>query len=146
MFGDNEAYADKFRTCARIRGFGNQILGPEFYKQEEAEPLFEKEKILSLHSLFKYYTVLEMYKIIKLRDPYSMYSLFCKSKRRDDILITSNPAPLFTYHSAYLWNTCRKASSRIDFTAPIRGIKNTLKQSLLKLQKEFGLVNDNFSF
>ena len=146
IFGDNEAYADKFRTCARVREFGSQTLGSEFYRQEEVEPLFVKEKILSLHSLYKYFTVLEMYKIIKLRDPYSMYSLFCKSRRRDDLLITSTPAPLFTYHSAHLWNTCRKTSSRIDFTEPISGIKRTLRQSLLELQKEFGLVHDKFSF
>lgn len=75
-----------------------------------------------------------------------MYSLFCKSRRRDDLLITSTPAPLFTYHSAHLWNTCRKTSSRIDFTEPISGIKRTLRQSLLELQKEFGLVHDKFSF
>ena len=73
MFGDNDAYADKFRTCARTRIFGTQVLGPQFYKLEDVEPLFVKEKILSVFSLYKYYSVFEMYKIIKLRDPYSMY-------------------------------------------------------------------------
>ena len=87
-----------------------------------------------------------MYKIIKLRDPYSMYSLFVRSTRRDDLLTTPAPAPLFTYHSAQLWNTCRKASSRIDFTTPISRIKSTLKKSLLALQNEFGLIIETFNF
>ena len=146
MFGDNDAYADKFRTCARARILGTQVLGPQFYKLEDVEPLFTKEKILSVFSLYKYYSVFEMYKIIKLRDPYSMYSLFTRSKRRDDLLITSQPAPLFTYHSAHIWNNCRKASSRIDFTEPISLVKNKLKLSLLTQQKESGPFVVNFSF
>lgn len=146
MFGDNEAYFDKFRTCARSRPYDSQILGSEFYRLEAVEPLFEKEKVLSIFSLYAYYTILEMYKIIKLRDPYAMYSLFNRSSRRDDIFITPSPSHTFIYKSAHLWNTCRKASNRIDFTVPISSIKSKLKKAFQSCQKESGLSIHNFNF
>ena len=35
MFGDNEAYKNKFMTCARSRSKEQQILGAEFYDLEQ---------------------------------------------------------------------------------------------------------------
>ena len=34
MFGDNEAYFNKFTTCVRTRPRESQKLGKEFYEQE----------------------------------------------------------------------------------------------------------------
>ena len=33
LFGDKEAYLDKFKTCARVRLFEEQKLGAEFLKE-----------------------------------------------------------------------------------------------------------------
>ena len=146
MFGDNDAYSDKFKTCVRARPYGHQILGKEFYQLEPSEPLFVKENLLTVYSLYKYHCILELFKIIKFRQPISMYSLLTRSRRRDDLIITSTPSTLFIYRASSLWNNCRKESSRLDFTTPIGTIKTNVKKSLLVTQKRYGLDYRDFSF
>ena len=41
LFGDFNAYIDKFKTCGKTRPFISQILGSYFYKKENTKPLFE---------------------------------------------------------------------------------------------------------
>ena len=55
MFGDREAYLDKFKTCARARPYENRFLGPEFYRREASKPLFNSNKLLTVHNLYKYH-------------------------------------------------------------------------------------------
>ena len=40
LFGDLEAYKEKFKTWACVREFGKQTLGETFYKKEHTKPLF----------------------------------------------------------------------------------------------------------
>ena len=49
MFGDREAFLDKFKTSARCRPFGEQVLGGKFYKKENTKPLFNEQQITILH-------------------------------------------------------------------------------------------------
>ena len=44
MFGDNEAFFDKFLTCARVRAEENQKLGLNFYTKESSKPIFKKNR------------------------------------------------------------------------------------------------------
>ena len=52
LFGNKEAFLDKFRTAARTRPIQNQLLGEDFYRQEHTKPLFEKHGILTLKNLY----------------------------------------------------------------------------------------------
>ena len=88
MFGDNEAYKNKFMTCARSRSKEQQILGAEFYELEHSKKLFNENNMLTVYSLYKYHCLLELLKIVKLRMPISIYSLFNRSPRRDNYFIT----------------------------------------------------------
>ena len=72
MFGDREAYLDKFRTCARTRKFEDQILGHEFYRKEHTKPLFNKHSIMNVHNLYLYHCVNDIFKILKFRTPISL--------------------------------------------------------------------------
>ena len=92
MFGDNEAYFNKFMTCVRTRPRESQKLGNEFYEQEHSKPLFNDNNLLTVYQLYKYHCTLEMFKIVKLRLPISLYSLFNMSNRRENYFITPNPA------------------------------------------------------
>ena len=69
MFGDNEAYHNKFKTAARVRPRELQKLGAEFYELEPSKPLFNKNNLLTVHHLYKYCCLLEMFEIIKLMIP-----------------------------------------------------------------------------
>ena len=92
MFGDNEAYFNKFMTCVRTRPRESQKLGKEFYEQEHSKPLFNDNNPLTVYQLYKYHCTLEMFKIVKLRLPISLYSLFNMSNRRENYFITPNPS------------------------------------------------------
>ena len=37
MFGDKDAYMDKFKTCARTRSFENIFLGKDFFQGESSD-------------------------------------------------------------------------------------------------------------
>ena len=49
MFGNTEAYLEKFHTCVRARPFSEQKLGAEFYIKEPSKPLFKKHKLQTVH-------------------------------------------------------------------------------------------------
>ena len=67
LFGDFEAYVDKFKTCARARPINSQRLGTEFYVKESTKPLFTKYELLAIENLYRYRCLMELFKIIKLR-------------------------------------------------------------------------------
>ena len=139
MFGDNEAYFNKFMTCVRTRPRETQKLGKEFYQQEHSKPLFNDNNLLTVYQLYKYHCTLEMFKIVKLRLPISLYSLFNMSNRRENYFITPNPSTSFVYQSAFMWNSCYKISSlyNIEFSTAIVTVKHKLKTVLLNAQKQF---------
>ena len=51
LFGDKEAYLNKFETCARSRPLDNQFLGQEFYSREHTKPLFNQHGIMNVRNL-----------------------------------------------------------------------------------------------
>ena len=91
MFGDNEAYFNKFMTCVRTRPRESQQLGNEFYEEEDSKPLFNDNNLLTVYQLYKYHCTLEMFKIVKLRLPISLYSLFNISNRRENFFYFTKP-------------------------------------------------------
>ena len=130
LFGDREAYLEKFKTCARTRPFDEQRLGVDFYKKEHSKPLFKNQKLLTVHNLYKYTCLLELFKINKLEEPLSLYSSFNRSPRREDYFITSQPSSQFIYQSSYMWNSCRQTSSKISFNNKFKKILKTALQEL----------------
>jgi hypothetical protein len=139
LFGDLEAYLDKFRTCARTRCIDEQILGREFFEKEHTKPLFNKNGLLTVHNLYKYTCLLELFKIVRLESPISLLSLLHRSpsQRRSDQFITPNPSSSFIYQSTKMWNDCRKIDSLISFTKSTNLVKVTLKSELLKIQSRY---------
>ena len=147
LFGDNKAFEDKFKTCARCRPIDNQYLGSEFYAKESTKPLFKAHELLSVHNLYKHRCIMELFKIIKYRLPISLYELYSKSSRRDDLLITPVPSHNFFYKSASLWNNFIGTCGRRDFvTSSCYSVKSSLKKSLLAAQNEpaDSWCNNNF--
>ena len=139
IFGDTEAFLEKFRTCARVREFDNQILGQEFFEREHTKPIFTEQKLLTVHNLYRYHCILECFKILKFRTPISMYGIFHRSQRKEDLLITPSPTIQFTYMASKLWNTYGQSTGLLqDFTQPIGGFKKALKKHLLDGQAAEG--------
>ena len=65
LFGDKEAYLDKFKTSCCTRPIETQILGTAYYMKEHTKPLFHKHKILAFKNLYNYQICLETLKILK---------------------------------------------------------------------------------
>ena len=144
MFGDRKAYLEKFNTCARTRTYDNRILGKEFYQKEPSKPLFNEHNLLTVHNLYKYHCLLEMFKVIKLHTPMPLYELFNRSKRRGDKLLSLSPSSLFDYQASNLWIKCRM--TEMDFTTSIQCMKSQLKESLLATQLKYGPDWHKFNF
>ncbi|KAL5258808.1 hypothetical protein ACHWQZ_G009312 [Mnemiopsis leidyi] len=134
MFGDKEAYLNKMCTSARARTRANQKLSQDFYEKEHTKPLFNLNNLLTVHNLYKYTCLCEMFKIIKLAYPNSLLSLFHRSPRRPDYFITPSPSSSFIYKSSHMWNSCRKPANGTSFSSSTNFVKNKLKKSLLDLQ------------
>ena len=64
-----------------------------------SKPLFNDNNLLTVYQLYKYHCTLEMFKIVKLRLPISLYSMINMSNRRKNYFITPNPSTLFVYQS-----------------------------------------------
>ena len=148
LFGDKEAFLDKFRTAARARPYKNQLLGEQFYQQEHTKPLFTKHKILALNNLYSYHTFMEILKTLKLRDPITLYEQYTLSNRKPTLIINNTPADNFVSRSAKIWNTVSPKLKLNDFSFKISSTKNTLKTVLLRLQNSddpVAWISDNFN-
>ena len=85
------------------------------YTKEHTKPLFKKHEILSIHNLYPYYCLLELYKILKFRTPYSLFELLRILDGRSGNLNLAVPMTSlqcqrqnFFYQSTALWNKCYK--------------------------------------
>ena len=138
LFGDKDAYLDKFRTCARVREFGNQKLGTEFYEREHSKPLFNKHSIMNVRNLYIYHCSNELFKILKFRTPMSIFELFKLSVRTgsDTRLITCEPSHLFFYVGSLIWNVVSVLLKIEDFSLKQGPAKLELKSEILKTQAE----------
>ena len=100
----------------------NCTLGKEYpkiiykdYTKEHTKPLFKKHDILTIHNLYPYYCLLELYKILKFRTPYSLYEIFRIIDGRSGNLSLAVPITAlqcqrrtFFYQSTLLWNNYYK--------------------------------------
>ena len=135
LFGDLNAYLEKYATCARVREFGYQKLGANFYTKEHTKPLFNKLKILTAQNLFTYCCISEIYKILMFRTPYSLYQLINLSKRdSSNLIILPQYSKTFLYEASKLWNAIHKCLIKPEngFATSIFLVKNRVKSIILK--------------
>ena len=140
MFGDKKAYLDKFNTCARIRQFGQQILGPEFYKREHTKPLFKLHGLFTVQNLYNYHMLMGIAKILKFRTPVSTYSSFELSVLKDVRHVLTLKSDTYLYRAGYLWNTFLssiKTNIITDFSIGMGVIKSNIK-NLLHSRQQIG--------
>ena len=74
IFGDKEAYLNKFKTCVRARPVELQALSTSFYEREHTKPIFKLNNIFCMYNLYTYDSFMEAFKILKLRLPTALYS------------------------------------------------------------------------
>ena len=81
------------------------------YTKEHTKPLFQKHEILSIHNLYPYYCLLELYKVLKFRTPYSLFELLRILDGRSGNINLAVPMTSlqcqrnnFFYQSTILWN------------------------------------------
>ena len=140
LFGDLEKYLDKFKTCARTREFGKQVLGSEFFCKEHTKPLYNTLGILAFYNVYNYQVCLDVLKILKLRLPTALYELFHLSSRNNGtFLITPAPSTDLIYKGSKIWNTAVKilAKQNSIYSIKIGHFKRNLKSCLLEIQKKF---------
>ena len=135
MFGDNVAYNDKFRTCARSRPFGKQLLGSDFYRLESSKPLFTAYKILTVHNLSIYHNTVGIYKLIRTRVPMSLFELFKFSGHIETRLKSQYTTCTFIDKSTIVWNKIREKLSIDSFNITVSQFKARVKQHLLEQQQ-----------
>ncbi len=138
LFGDREAFLDKYNTCARARPSDLQILGSKFYMLEHTNlPLFKgnTNKILSIHNLYTYHCFMETYKILKFRQPRSLFDTYNISERKPTLLIAGFPSRKFSDRSISIWNSAApKLEIFDDYSRKVGFVKNILKKALLTSQ------------
>ena len=136
LFGDKEAYLNKFKTCARTRPLELQRLGPEFYKKEHTKSLFNEKSIMNVRNLFIYHCSNEVFKILKFRNPISMFENLKISDRngKETRLIPPAPSSNFFYVGSLIWNVVRNLIHIYDFSKETNSIKTAIKNEILKIQ------------
>ena len=101
LFGDRESYLAEFKTCARVRPRGSEKLGAEFYSREDTKPIFAEYNLLAVRNLYHYFCTVEVFKILKFRQPITLYELYRLSQRETALaLILPERSGQFFYESA----------------------------------------------
>ena len=90
--------------------------------------------MLSVHNLYTYHCFMEIFKILKFRQPRSLYDRYNISERKPTLLIAGFPSPNFTDRSTSLWNVIAPKLKFDDYSPKVSGIKNRIKKALLMNQ------------
>ena len=145
LFGDKESYLEKFKTSARARPYELQKIGQEFYEKEHTKPLFNDNKMMTVHNLYKFQMISSIFKILKFRTPVSLYSCFQVSKRKENLLIIPiNSSESFVYNGTILWNifiSCSEVTLGRSSLAEHGSLKSKLKEVILQRQS-MGDINE----
>ena len=140
LFGNRNAYLDKFRTCARAREYGNQILGSKFYMKEHTKPIFHKYGILAFKNCYSYHLCLQMFKLLVTQHPATIFKIIKQSTRNSGtLLIVPNiPARNVVYRGTVVWNIVAKTLlKKISLDeVKVGQLKFWLKNALLRIQNE----------
>ena len=147
MFGDKDAYLNKFKTCARAREFGRQNLGADFYVKEHTKPLFRKLELITVHNLYFYHCINDVGKILKYRTPISLHSLFKFSNRngKDTLVYLPTPSDSFAYRAGKIWNVVCNKLKLTSFTFKSNLLKSSVKREILRVQEEGDETNWNIA-
>ena len=113
-------------TCLDVNSELKLIFREEVdYTLEHTKPLFKLHKILTAHNLYPYYTLVELYKILKFRQPYCLYDILKPPPSVNKGLTIKIPNTtlniqhrIFTYKSIVLWNKHYKSLIR-PFAVPL---------------------------
>ena len=150
---DHSAY---YETCARTRTYDDHMAKKNF-QLEHTKPIFNSEKLLSLHHLYVQHTFVALFKIMKERLPISLHELFTFSPRVSNLLMSPPKCSLeisrqnFAFKGYLIWNgmiahvlnKCEPYPNNImvpgsspdsDLSASIAVIKNRLKKHLFQIQ------------
>ena len=122
------------------------MLGPDFFKREHTKNLFNSNRILTVHNLHSYHSLLSISKNFKFHTQIALHTLFTMSHRRGTSIITSNhsESSSFVYNISRLWNTFRttpEGNEIKDFNVSLSFIKNQIKNLVCKRQN-LGDVNE----
>ena len=131
---------------------------PKNFLLEHSKPLFNENGFLSLRNLYKYFTLLELFKILKYKSPIPITELFTLSNQDYKISLLlpkfnlDNGLQSFVFSASRLWNQyakfmfeiCSPDTSGIvipgsvknsDLSASASVIKSKIKKILLDEQK-----------
>ena len=142
---DNERYSNKRSTCARCRPIGKQFLDSSFYQKKHTKPLLQQNEILSIHNLYIYHCFIELFKILKFRQPYSLFESIAinksynRSTRHNSTYIDipkhfSAKSSIFAYKAAKIWNNYRVKLEIFDYEISVSIVKSRLKSLIMCIQ------------
>ena len=137
VFGDKEAYLDKFRTCARTRDQNSQLLDGSFYVREHTKPLFKENSFLSIYNLFNYHTFMETFKILKFRTPMCLFENYEMSNLKETRIKYHSDSESYTKRSGKIWNTIFPKVKIMDFAVNVSQVRHQLKSIFASLQHRY---------
>ena len=109
--------------------------------KEHTKPIFNKLELLTIHNIYLYHCLVEIFKILKFRTPISLYSEFNRSHRKETLLISPQFSQSFIYRATYQWNMIRQKIEINDFSHNLSTFKSSLIKLLMSTQKMGNLMN-----
>ena len=166
LFGKSLSFdhPEYYLTCARTRTY-QQHIAPKDFTLEHTKPWFKKHNFPTLQNLYILRSLVELFKILKLQSPVSIYNIFefCPNTHHSKLLCPKYNLDIsknnFNVNSIVLWNTnigslfdqpilcipkCTNGLELIipgnvknsDLTMSICTFKNRLHEVLIKLQNQ----------
>ena len=137
LFGDKQAYLEKFKTCCRTRPFDMQKLGAKFYEREHTKPLFHKNGILTYKNLYNHHVCIQTLKILKSKVPFPLFKQYTISSRNNmNFILLTRDTSFSKTKRINIWNSAIKIiSNRTTIVeTSVAKFKKDLRKILLKIQ------------
>ena len=148
LFGKQLSFdhGEYYMTCARSRTV-QEHLSPHNFSLEHTKPLFTDQKLLTIHNLYHKHVFLEMFKIVKHREPRGLFDkvLITPNNRNNHVIlkpdITDNKLlitkQIFLSKSCKIWNTLvkdilekNKINDNVGYIIPGEQVNSDLSASV----------------
>ena len=128
------------------------------YSKEHTKKLFNLNNLLTINNLYNYFTLTELYKVLKFRTPHSVFSKFVISDRKNMLILNKikfdKRKCQFVFNAAVKWNQINRflinpypiilrstnpevdgvTTLNYDLTLTVSKLKTKLKEIIMAIQ------------
>ena len=112
------------------------MLGKDFFERQHSKPIFNNNKLMTVHNLYFYHCITSIFKVMKYWSPISIHNIIQPMRSKLQITRFNPPPPdhNYFYNACKLWNRARQLLNVKTLEHKFSIFKSAAKNLMLRSQ------------